>query len=329
MKFEKMVIIKLEGLISSNVELIDALSILIPMYKDKEKNKLLNIRKSLEKGRGLVNSFSYLNDDKSFLAMINIVEKTGDMKTILSILKEKYYFEEELKKEIISISIYPLFVSLISFIIVVAMLVFLVPQFKEIYVDISKLPFLTRFILYLSDCLYTKFYYLLFFIFLLYLIGLSIKRIYKYNVDKLLFSIPFIRDIYILKFTESIYSILKTNTDFLDAISLSKSDNIYINGCIKVIVYKISKGKSVESSFKESKLFNNEYISFLRIGEKGSNFLEVFLSLKESYRKKLNIETKIMIKVLEPLSILIISIIIAIIVIAMMLPVFQLGDSLL
>ena len=34
MKFEKMVIIKLEGLISSNVELIDALSILIPMYKD-------------------------------------------------------------------------------------------------------------------------------------------------------------------------------------------------------------------------------------------------------------------------------------------------------
>ena len=150
MKFEKMVIIKLEGLISSNVELIDALSILIPMYKDKEKNKLLNIRKSLEKGRGLVNSFSYLNDDKSFLAMINIVEKTGDMKTILSILKEKYYFEEELKKEIISISIYPLFVSLISFIIVVAMLVFLVPQFKEIYVDISKLPFLTRFILYLN-----------------------------------------------------------------------------------------------------------------------------------------------------------------------------------
>ena len=280
MKFEKMVIIKLEGLISSNVELIDALSILIPMYKDKEKNKLLNIRKSLEKGRGLVNSFSYLNDDKSFLAMINIVEKTGDMKTILSILKEKYYFEEELKKEIISISIYPLFVSLISFIIVVAMLVFLVPQFK-------------------------------------------------YNVDKLLFRIPFIRDIYILEFTESIYSILKTNTDFLDAISLSKSDNIYINGCIKVIVYKISKGKSVESSFKESKLFNNEYISFLRIGEKGSNFLEVFLSLKESYRKKLNIETKIMIKVLEPLSILIISIIIAIIVIAMMLPVFQLGDSLL
>ena len=209
------------------------------------------------------------------------------------------------------------------------MLVFLVPQFKEIYIDISKLPFLTRFILYLSDCLYTKFYYLLFFIFLLYLIGLSIKRIYKYNVDKLLFSIPFIRDIYILEFTESIYSILKTNTDFLDAISLSKSDNIYINGCIKVIVYKISKGKSVESSFKESKLFNNEYISFLRIGEKGSNFLEVFLSLKESYRKKLNIETKIMIKVLEPLSILIISIIIAIIVIAMMLPVFQLGDSLL
>ena len=329
MKFEKMVIIKLEGLIASNVELIDALSILIPMYKDKEKNKLLNIRKSLEKGKGLVNSFSYLNEDKSFLSMINIVEKTGDIKTVLSILKEKYYFEEELKKEIISISIYPLFVSLISFIIVVAMLVFLVPQFKEIYVDISKLPLLTRFILYLSDYIYTKFYYLLFFIFLIYFISLSIKKIYKDKIDKLLFIIPIIRDIYILEFTESIYSILKTNTDFLEAISLSKSDNIYINNCIKIIVYKISKGKSVEISFKESKIFNNEYISFLRIGEKSSNFLEVFFSLKEMYRKKINIETKMMIKILEPLSILIIAIIIAIVVIAMMLPVFQLGDSLL
>ena len=64
-------------------------------------------------------------------------------------------------------------------------------------------------------------------------------------------------------------------------------------------------------------------------GDAVGSSLALFLSLKESYRKKLNIETKIMIKVLEPLSILIISIIIAIIVIAMMLPVFQLGDSLL
>ena len=162
MKFEKMVIIKLEGLISSNIELLDALFILIPMYKNKEKIKLLNMRKSLEKGKGLVNSFSYINNDKSFLAMINIVEKTGDMKTILSILKEKYYFEEELKKDIISISIYPLFIFLISFIIVIAMLVFLVPQFKEIYVDLSKLPLLTKIILSLSDNIYTIFYMLKF-----------------------------------------------------------------------------------------------------------------------------------------------------------------------
>ncbi len=329
MKFEKMVIIKLEGLISSNIELLDALFILIPMYNNKEKIKLLNMRKSLEKGKGLVNSFSYINNDKSFLAMINIVEKTGDMKTILSILKEKYYFEEELKKDIISISIYPLFISLVSFIIVIAMLVFLVPQFKEIYVDLSKLPLLTKIILSLSDSIYNKFYYIVFGIFILYFICLSLKKMYKSKIDKLLFDIPFIRDLYILEFTENVYSILKTNTDFLDALNLSKSDNVYINTCIKIIVYKISRGKSIEVSFKESKIFNNEYISFLRMGEKSSNFIEIFFYLKENYRKKINMETKIIIKILEPLSILIISIIIAIIVIAMMLPVFKLGDNLL
>jgi type II secretory pathway component PulF len=89
----------------------------------------------------------------------------------------------------------------------------------------------------------------------------------------------------------------------------------------------ILKGNSFSSSLKEIPLFDNRIISLVKVAEETNQTEYVFKQLSEQYNQEVVQQSKIMTTILEPLIILFVGVLVAILLIAMYLPMFQLSSA--
>lgn len=321
-------------LLNGKINLVDALSVIAFNFSDEIKNKILKVKVSIEKGVSLNKAFEKLTIDKEFLEMIKIGEETGNLEIIFKNLYEKYEFKQKLKKEIRNLSIYPITVMITAFVIVIILLKLVVPKFVGIYSDIGQeLPAITKFIIKLSQIIDK--YGIIFFILTIFLIWifLYLKKKYETFYEKILLKTIMVgelyKQIYVLNFTKNMYSLTSASISIIDALNMCKnSKSMLLNGEIKKIISKIEKGENIQKAFKNLSFFNKEYISFLNIGEKTGKMEIAFFNLNEIYYEKVNEKIKLILKFLEPFSIIFIGVIIGFIVFAVMLPIFKMGEML-
>lgn len=328
--FRKKFISQLYELISSDIELIDAINIIKNNFDKKELKKILNLKRALEKGENLEKSFSNISLNKEFLIFITTSEKTGNLKENLKILNEKYELIYKIREQVKSLLIYPVIILITTFFVTFILLIFVVPKFILIYEDLNKkLPLITRIVINLSTFFKDNF---IFFIAVIIILNISISFLakkYKYTFDKLKLYLPLYKDILILNFNESMYSMLSSDITFLDALKLcSNNSNLHLKKEINRIIIKITKGESIRNVFVRSNFFDREYISYIVISDSTGKLDKTFKHLKIIYKNRTYKKINIYLKLLEPLSIIIISILIGSIVFSIILPLFSIGEDL-
>ena len=84
----------------------------------------------------------------------------------------------------------------------------------------------------------------------------------------------------------------------------TNSKSYVLNEELKKIILKIEKGESIQKSFKNTTFFDNEYVSFLTIGEKTGEMKISFFNLNEIYYEKVSEKIKWLLKMFEPISII-------------------------
>lgn len=89
----------------------------------------------------------------------------------------------------------------------------------------------------------------------------------------------------------------------------------------------ILKGNSLSVSLKENPLFGNRIISLVKVAEETNQSEYVFKQLSEQYNQEVVQQSKIMTTVLEPLIILFVGVLVAVLLVAMYLPMFQLSSA--
>lgn len=317
MNFKEDLVFKLYELIVNDIELIDSLKILINIYKGVKKEKILLVKYRLEKGYTLSNSFKEISSDEEFLNFLKISEKTGNIKEIFRILRDKYEFDEKIKKEIKTLTIYPLSLFVISLIVLVFILLFIIPRFIDIYDQLSiNLPLITRVVIFLSYNVYIIILPLLLLIIMLYIFREKIK-------NKWIF-----KEIYMINFLNTMYASLSAKIVFLDALKYSsKISNDYFSFKIKEAYLKLIKGYEISKIFDE-KFFGVEFVSYISIAEKTGDIEKIFGNILKIYSERLRMKIKIYLKLLEPIMIVFISLFISIIIFSIMLPIFQMGENL-
>ena len=125
-------------LIKADIRIADALSILAENFSGTLKDNISNAVSALKAGKTLREGFAFITDDKIFLNTMEIAEESGNILLPLENLKNKYEFEQELKKEIINLSMYPALVLGTSIIIISILFKFVVPKFSGIYNDLNN-----------------------------------------------------------------------------------------------------------------------------------------------------------------------------------------------
>jgi type II secretory pathway component PulF len=216
------------------------------------------------------------------------------------------------------------------------MLSYVVPMFEGIFKQNNmELPALTQIIVKLSAFTKTFGVYGLLIIITLIFTGRILKDNAKYKkiLHFSLIKIPiigtFITKIYLAQFTQAVALLTTAKVPLLNSIQMVKKMIRFVplQDALEKVENNILKGNSLSSSLKENTLFDNRIISLVKVAEETNQTEYVFKQLSEQYNQEVVQQSKIMTTVLEPFIILFVGVLVAVLLVAMYLPMFQLSSA--
>ena len=321
-------------LLKSGCEVSRILIILINESNNKVRVVLKEILSNIEKGNSIKDSFEKTNAfSKFYISMIQAGEMSGNLDDIMDKLAAYYEKENKLKNKIISILIYPTILIISMIISSLFILIFLIPNFEEIYSDNNmKTPALTKLLIFLSHLVRDDLYLII--IVNVVLVGILIylnKNNQKFNemINKTIFKLPIIKTYMKLiisnKFIKALSILVASGVQIVDSIEVSAKvmSNEYIYEKICKANELIKRGNSIGDSLKTVEELPSLLLSMIVIGEESGRLDAVLNTVTDYYENELDSRLEIGTKYFENFITLFIGIVVGIIVISMMVPMFD------
>jgi type IV pilus assembly protein PilC len=330
---------QISRLLQTGIPLLQILSLLEVTTNNKAlKRYLKRIIENLEDGFSLSEA---LQENKFYFtkfhcSLIQLGEKTatlGLMFDRISIHQEKHI---KMKAKIINAMVYPMIVLAIATLVFITLLIGVVPQFEQFFLDAgAKLPLLTRIVIYLSK--HIGFLCLNFGLALL-LLGSSfifLKKRYpiiNQKLDCYILKVPIVNTllskIIIARITRALSTALEANLPLLDALQLiaELSGNFAYRSAILLSCDYIRNGEGFYQAFSRHKLFPLDLLQLIKIGEISNCLSEMLNNVSDIYEEKMNYFTENLSVLLEPILIVVLGLMVACLLVAMYLPIFKLGS---
>jgi type IV pilus assembly protein PilC len=324
-------------LLHAGLPLKDAL-VLIGEEQKKLQNKTLitQIVTDLINGKNFSNA---IKGNKEFSAYeyhsLKIGEQTGTLQNVTKELGAFYKRKNKQRRIILSALSYPIIVLLTAFLAVLFMLQFVVPMFADIFKQNKvALPWITKKILSAST-FFQEYWYLSFVI----VVGIFLfVQLYKKKIwyQKITTSVllkiplvgPFIRKVKIAQFTQAITLLTGAKVPLLNGIQLTKKMIGYypLEIALEKIEQDILQGKSLHQSMSTYNIFDKKMVSLIKVADETNQNETIFQRLTEQYNEEIEHQSNMISATIEPLIILFLGAIVATILIAMYLPMFQLSS---
>lgn len=329
---------ELNLMLSSNMTLLDSLNILIKNRKDKKILSFLNtLKNSLTSSKKTSEELNIYKINYLVGAFFDISQDNGNISENVKALYELLKESNEIKKNFIKSITYPIILLISFFFSLISIFYFVIPKFKLIFEQSkSELPLATKILLqvqylfenYLLLCLGTLPLLIIIFYFLY-----NKNENIKYFLHKLLVRrIYLIKDIYLnmqlYKFFLLLDIMLKSKYEFHKSFVSSKVliKNKYLLDKMSLIDNLIQNGKSISFSFEKSNIFNDIVLNLINTGEV-SNCLDTTVSeIKKIYKNRFNEKINLLTSIIEPFFLLGIMSLILWIVLAVFVPIWDMGN---
>jgi type II secretory pathway component PulF len=272
-----------------------------------------------------------------YLQSIKISEDGGMLQSVLVELADYLKEQDKLTKQISSAMAYPMFIIVVSFLMVGFMLSFIVPKITAIFEQTDQaLPPITQFVISAGD--FVNNYYQIILIATLVIIfafGYAMKNLpkFKYKIDSFLLKLPFVgRLIEIGELSRFSYMnsiLIRSGVPVVQSFKLSS--NILKNSVIKNLFSsaseKVVEGEKLSKILDSSKIYKIDiaFIQAVSIGEETSELSNILQNLAQLYTTQNQDKIGIFLSLLEPMFMLIVGGIIGFIVMAMLLPIFSMS----
>jgi len=328
---------QLATLVKSKVPLFEAINILSTQTENLAFKKIISsISSDLKDGKTL--SEALANYPQVFpLLYINMIrsgESGGVLDETLKRLAKFRSDQEEVKANISSALAYPIFIIIVGLATIIILLTFGIPRLVSLFSDANQaLPLPTRMLISISNLFRNSWYWVLL------VIGAAIfiiKRRQTNQKEKIVFDrfklkLPlignFIKKAMLAEFTRTFALLLANGIPVSEALSITIPT--INNEIFKIELEKIHSdiivGTPLSSSMKKSFWFPPFLTNMIAVGEKGGNLQEVLLEVAIFYEREVNKIKKIMTALLEPIIILVMGLVVGFIVIAMLLPIFEIN----
>ncbi len=320
----------LSTLLSAGVPLIDAIASISAEQKGDWRNMLTDIRERLSGGASLARAMqAYPAVFPGFYTgMIEAGENSGKLTDVLLKLADYIENEIKIKDRVKTALIYPAFMFCVSFFVIAFLFTFVIPKITSIFEGASaSLPFITVVLIWISDG-FKEFWWLL----LALCVGVSflfrkLKETKREMLDSILLKDPsgILMGLYMLRFSMTMGFLLSGGLPILNAMQLTSkaTGNSVLESRIMSAQDLVSQGAKLSTSLEG---FPPTLLQIIATGEQTGNLPEVLKRTAESYEAEFDRKLQRAISLLEPSIILLMGLVVLFIVLAVLLPIFDLNQ---
>jgi type IV pilus assembly protein PilC len=322
-------------MIDAGLPLVQCLEILAANQENPSFQKTLTgVRTTVEGGATLANAmkqFPKIFDDLT----VNMIE-AGETGGILDIILQRLaiYVEKavRLRAAVKSALVYPVAVVSLAFLIVGALLKWVVPIFANLFIGLGvALPLPTRIVMGLSS--FVGQFWWFFFIGGAGLV-FGVKQIRKdprgrYAFDYMLLKLPILgqllRKIAVARFTRTLGTLITSGVPILEGLSITAktSGNAVLEEALMKVRKAIEEGRTIVDPLRESGVFPNMVTQMIGVGEATGAMDAMLQKIADFYEDEVDVATKDMLAMLEPVIIGLLGVMIGGIVISLYMPLFS------
>jgi len=274
--------------------------------------------------------------DDLYCDLVETGEQSGALETIydrIAIYKEK---AEALKSKIKKAMFYPIAVLVVAFIVTLVLLIFVVPQFEEIFSSFgAELPAFTQLVLAISRFIqeYGPFIGAGAFV-----AALLFKRAYKQSqklrdkIDAYTLKAPIVGDILIkasvARFTRTLSTTFAAGVPLIGALdsAAGASGNAVYRDAILYIKKEVAGGMQMNTAMRVTNVFPDMVTQMVAIGEESGAVDEMLSKIASIYEREVDDMVDGLTALLEPMIMAVLGVVIGGLIIAMYLPIFQMGN---
>ncbi|MFA5356800.1 MAG: type II secretion system F family protein [Candidatus Omnitrophota bacterium] len=324
---------KLYNLVNCRVELLSALRILekgssLPAEKALVSDIIKNIKDGVPFSSALGRYPGYFPG--LYVNIVRAGEATGKLNESLRQLLDHLRRIEDLKTKVKQALAYPIFMAVVGAGTIFVMLTFVLPRIAGMFEDFqAELPLPTRLLLQASDFIRSYWFFILgFFLVFFVLLGRKGKRAL---LERIKYRIPIARGIIykqaVANFSRSTAILLQGGVNLLSALNDTAilMDNPVYTRQLQEVRKDISEGKSFSGALAQFAIFPDFFVQMVKVGEEGGRLDSVLADIAESYEKEIEGDLKVVSSLIEPAIILLLGLVIGAMVIAMLLPIFNMN----
>lgn len=300
--------------------------------------QILGVADDIETGISLSEALSRRPDlfSNFYVNMVKAGEESGKLNEVFLFLADYLDRNYELGLKIKKALTYPGFVIGTFFLIMVAMLTFVVPKMAKMFAEEgAELPLVTRIVLFASD-LFVKYGPITF-----PLMGIAGFAFYRWSktedgglaVDEFMLKVPVIKNlmqkIFLQRMSDNMNTMLTNGVPIVKAIDITASvlENRVHKKLLERVSEKVQTGKSFSKALYEEPLVPNILVQMVHIGEETGELGYILKNLATFYRRELDNAIDSMIGLIEPAMIVSLGIGVGILVSAILLPMYSLTEA--
>ena len=331
---------QLATMMSAGVPLVQAFEIIGRGHENAGMQELLlNIKAEIESGTTLADSMAKhpLYFDNLVISLVSAGEQAGVLETLLDKIATYKEKTEVMKSKIKKALFYPTAVIIVAFIVTAILLIFVVPQFEELFNNFgADLPAFTRVVVNLSEFM-QAYWWIVFGI----VTGIVIafkegkKRSQKFGrfLDRMILKMPVIGPIMhkaaVARYARTLATMFAAGVPLVDALQsvAGATGNVVYSDAVLMMRDSVATGQQLTFAMNQTGLFPNMVEQMIAIGEESGSLDSMLSKVADFYEQEVDDAVDALSSLLEPLIMSILGVLIGGLVVAMYLPIFKMGAA--
>ncbi len=329
---------QLATLLSAGLPLDSALTGVMEQIKNKTLQKVMaQIRERVREGSSLAGAMEEHPRifSPTFTAMIEAGESSGTLEMVMERLAEFAEQQAELRRKIQSTMAYPALMLIVGLGVVFFLMSYVVPRVTSIFLDLQQTLPLPTIILIKVSSVFQEYWLIL--LIVLGVLGLFLRWYIakpkgKALFDRFILHVPLVGEIVkkvaIARFSRTLGTLLKNEVTLLTALDIVR--NVVFNDvlarAIDLIRKQISEGQSIVGPITKSAIFPPVVSQMVSAGEQSGSLDEMLLRIGDTFENEVASRLTVMTSLLEPVMILFLGALVGFVVLAVLLPIFEMSQ---
>jgi len=331
---------ELAALLRAGLPLLQAIDLMLErMHPGTFRSVLTEVRDKVKSGTDLSEAFAEFGDlfPRLYPSSLKAGEKSGDLELVIRRFIRYMKLVLDARRRVFSALTYPVVLVVLSMVMIAVMTIYVVPRFMGFFTELdAELPMITQIVLGISTFMSRNW--------VLMLIGLIVAAVAlrswgrtepgRLAIDRIKLRIPFLGSVLhrfaLAEFCRSLATLLSGGIPLVPSfeIGIASVGNAYVRSKIAPTIQMVREGKPFYAALETSEIFTDMSIDMVKVGEATGSLDEMLNSVSDFLDEQIETRMQRLLSLIEPLMLVFMGLIIAILLISIYLPMYSmLGSS--